>query len=127
MSVIRELHYLLNCIFGKQIVLELKYGLCNRLCALISAQVAAREKNKKLKLIWEKNDNCGCDFSDLFNNEIERADENSWIDFNDYAGDEKQFLVRHKTMFYTDPFFKEFVKKDLNTETFHNTPFFLVL
>lgn len=124
MSVISELYYLLNCIFGKQIVLEVKHGLCNRLCALMSAQVAAREKNKRLKLIWRKNDNCGCDFSDLFNNEIERADENSRIDFNDDTSGKRQFLVRCKTMFYEDPFFKKFQKKDFDNNMIHNVPFF---
>jgi len=124
MPVISELYYLVNCIFGKQIVLEVKHGLCNRLCALISAQVAAREKNKRLKLIWRKNNNCGCDFSDLFNNEIERADENSRIDFNDDNNGDRQFLVGCKTMFYTDPFFKKFLKKDFSATTIHNKPFF---
>lgn len=51
-------------------------GLGNRVKGLISAMRLCKLTNRKLLLYWENNQYLGCDFNDLFENEIEQIDEN---------------------------------------------------
>ncbi|WP_125411797.1 hypothetical protein [Leeuwenhoekiella sp. MAR_2009_132] len=41
-------------------------GLCNRLRAIASAYVITKDNNTQLNVYWEKNDDVGCSYSDLF-------------------------------------------------------------
>ena len=45
-------------------------GLCNRIKCLISAQRLAKRDSRKVLLFWEPDRDCGCCFSDLFENQI---------------------------------------------------------
>lgn len=45
-------------------------GLCNRIKCLISAQRIAQRYSKTLFLSWPVDEDCGCSFSDLFENKI---------------------------------------------------------
>ncbi|MCM8789444.1 MAG: hypothetical protein NC916_00270 [Candidatus Omnitrophica bacterium] len=54
----------------KYIIAETRGGLCNRIKCLISAMRIAENYSKELILVWPLDNNCGCEFSDLFENKI---------------------------------------------------------
>jgi hypothetical protein len=54
---------------GKQLVVHLQFGLCNRLRALASAMEAAKTSGRHLRVIWERDMHTAADFHDLFENQ----------------------------------------------------------
>ena len=92
------------------IIIWVSGGLCNRLCTIISTQIACKEKNKKLKIVWRKNTHCGCDFNDLFSNNFDVVDTANRIDFNCWNRFNVFLSSPHKTMFYVDFWFRPFQK-----------------
>lgn len=50
-------------------------GLGNRFKNLVSMMRLSKELNRTLLLYWPKNFDCGCEFSDLFENKISQIDE----------------------------------------------------
>ncbi|MBN2121399.1 MAG: hypothetical protein JW734_10150 [Candidatus Omnitrophica bacterium] len=51
------------------------WGLANRMKCLVSSMRIAERYSRRLILYWPKNDHLNCDFSDLFENEIEQISE----------------------------------------------------
>jgi len=56
-----------------------KGGLCNRIKCLISAQRLAERYSKKLLLFWNPDGDCGCCFSDLFENQITEINQEEFL------------------------------------------------
>lgn len=52
------------------VIARVRGGLCNRIKCLISAQRIAQRYSKTLLLSWPVDEDCGCGFSDLFENRI---------------------------------------------------------
>jgi len=50
----------------RHVIIELHFGLSNRLRALASAFVLARNTNRELIVIWQPDVHCNCTFDDLF-------------------------------------------------------------
>lgn len=50
----------------KHIIIDLQFGLSNRLRALASAYVLAKKTNRKLIVIWQPDVHCNCTFDELF-------------------------------------------------------------
>lgn len=108
--------------FSKNLVVELKHGLANRLCSYVSSSIAARMNGKRLVIRWIRNQLCNCDFEDLFENEIE---EGGWmLDFDDDTNGKKEYLSEYKTMFYADSSFQCFRKTSVDINLLHDLPFF---
>jgi hypothetical protein len=51
---------------GRQLVIHLQFGLCNRLRALASAMDAAKRSRRHLRVIWEQDMHAASTFEDLF-------------------------------------------------------------
>lgn len=54
----------------KYIIAAGRGGLCNRIRCLVSSMRIAEKQSKMLILFWPSDYNCGCRFSDLFENKI---------------------------------------------------------
>lgn len=72
----------------KYFVAASKFGLSNRLKAVISAMRYADAYNGKTLLYWKANDECSCKFSDLFENKL------------DEIGDQEMHRIRNDDAFY---------------------------
>ena len=59
----------------KYIIANCSGGLCNRIRCLISSMRLAEKLSKPLILFWPVNPGCACQFSDLFENELDEIDE----------------------------------------------------
>jgi len=59
----------------KELIIQPTEGLCNYLRVLIFAQYYAKLSKRHLRLIWLKSHVLFCDFSDLFENKIDRLDD----------------------------------------------------
>ena len=55
---------------SEYVIARTRGGLCNRIKCLISSQRIARKYSKELLLSWPVDEDCGCRFSDLFDNKI---------------------------------------------------------
>lgn len=51
---------------SNKVIIDVQFGLSNRMRTLASAFVIARELNRKLVLIWKPDLHCDCEFDDLF-------------------------------------------------------------
>lgn len=100
----------------KTLVIFLSGGLCNRLCTLISTQIACKEKKKNLKIVWRKNRYCGCDFKDIFVNDFDVIEAADTFDFDDWNRFDHYLSSEHKTMFYVDFWFRPFEKVLMDVE-----------
>lgn len=58
----------------KQLVVEVRQGLCNRLRVLMSASHLAERYGRELIVCWRADENCGARFGDLFTNPIAETD-----------------------------------------------------
>ena len=74
----------------KYFVAASKYGLSNRLKAVISAMRYADVYNGKAILYWPINDECGCKFSDLFENKLDEIDDQ---EMHRITNDEEFYVV----------------------------------
>ena len=88
----------------KKIIINVQYGLGNRLRALASAQLLAQKTGREFVLLWIPDIHCQARFSDLFVNnlnvvdshdkvDIEHADMYNYMDSEE--GSEKNKLINH--------------------------------
>ena len=57
-----------NLAENKELIAWCSAGLCNRLRVLFSSYILAKATNRKFYMVWKKNEECGADFKDLFQN-----------------------------------------------------------
>ncbi|MBA3005981.1 MAG: hypothetical protein KJ900_04305 [Proteobacteria bacterium] len=89
---------------GTKVIINVQYGLGNRLRALASAQVLAQKTGREFVLVWIPDVHCQAEFHDLFTNDfpvinsldkidISRADQYNYMDTE--AGSEKGKVIDH--------------------------------
>jgi len=104
-----NIRLILKIFLRREMVLKLyNQGLAGRLFTFATTSVACKERKWRMKLIWIKNYLCGCDFSDLFDNDIERANDDAATGFDDFVSFAPRFLTMDKHIFYSDLFFTKF-------------------
>ena len=92
------------CLRKNKVVIDVQYGLGNRLRALASAQVLAQETGRDFVLVWIPDVHCQAEFHDLFTNDFQvinsldkidlsRADKYNYMATE--AGSEKDKLINH--------------------------------
>ena len=78
----------------RQFIIEPYAGLANRLRVLLSAQRLAEMTNRALAVVWLPHKGCGCQYSDLFENEIQQVDSG---DLSDVASSEIVRISKNDT------------------------------
>ncbi len=61
-----DLMHTRNIIDAKKVIIDVQFGLSNRMRTLASAFVLAKRLNRQLILIWQPDVHCDSEFSDLF-------------------------------------------------------------
>lgn len=93
-----------GCLRRKKVIVDVQYGLGNRLRALASAQVLAHKTGREFVLVWIPDVHCLAEFHDLFTNDFPIINSRDQIDFSDAdqynymdteAGSEKDKLIDH--------------------------------
>ena len=115
--------FLLRASMSRRFYLELNHGLANRLTALVSCQVACDELGRELRIIWNVNRHCGCDFDDLFSNSLFVDPFRRVVDFNDDTTCRPAFLSSRKSFLFTGQGIDRFDKCDRGAPFLNNLPF----
>lgn len=93
-----------SCLRKNKVIVDVQYGLGNRLRALASAQLLAQKTGREFVLVWIPDIHCQAEFHDLFTNDfpvinsLDKTDLSSADKYNymaTEAGSEKDKLINH--------------------------------
>lgn len=83
----------------KVLYIDVRHGLGNRLRAMASAAIIAKNTERELRIIWVPDEHCEASFSDLFDTNLTviskplSADEFRGMHFIDYMGNDKGQII----------------------------------